>query len=348
MTATGNPDEYSAHIPAQSGFSEIDYYIRARDTLANEVTAPDNAPAAFYSFDVVHDYDGGETGPGAWTLGLPGDTAVRGLWELVDPVATLAQPGEDSTPNPGSMCFVTGQCGPPNCTSSCVLPQENGCNDVDFGTVTLLSPVYDLTGATAAKVKYDRWFSNDTGTSPNFDRWLVDVSNDGGSSWTSVENMNVSNAAWTPQEADLIALFGTLGQLQVRFRTSDTGNDSVVEAAVDEFRILANFGGATDAPVIVAGTTPVALSLRQNQPNPFGPATRIEYVIPAASEVSLAVYDVSGRVVRQLDVGPRNAGQHAVDWDGRDSGGRRVAAGTYFYRLAAGEWMLTRKMTVLP
>ena len=348
MSATGNPDEYAAMLPPLPGFAEVDYYLRASDTEGSQTTLPEGAPAALHSFDVTFEYDGGEEGPGAWTLGLPGDTAVRGQWELVDPIPTLAQPGDDSTPGSGTHAFLTGQCGPPNCSGSCVIPQENSCSDVDFGVTTLLSPVYDLSGATQAKVKYDRWFTNNTGLSPNFDHWIVDVSNDGGSSWTNVEDTTISNPAWISQEIDLTALFGTPGQVQVRFVASDTGNDSVVECAVDEFRILADAGGPTDVPSVGAPTSAPVFSLRQNQPNPFGGTTRIDYSIPTDTDVSLAIYDVSGRRLRTLESGPRPAGAHTLDWDGRDDAGRHVAAGLYFYRLRAGEKMLTRKLTLLP
>lgn len=346
MTPTGSPDEFSAHIPALGNFSEVDYYIRAADMTSIEEFDPDGAPAAFHSFDVVHEYDNAESGAGAWTLGLPGDDAFRGAWELVDPVPTLAQPGDDSTPGAGTMAFVTGQCGAPNCSGSCVMPQENSCNDVDFGTTTLLSPVYDLTGATAAKVKYDRWYSNNTGGSPGFDHWIVDVSNDGGSSWTNAEDTTTSNAAWTSQEIDLTALFGTIGQVQVRFVAADLGNDSVVEAGVDEFRILADLGGAVAAPDVAEAPRRV-LSLSQNQPNPFRPATRIEYSTPTDGPVALTVYNVSGQIVRVLDEGRRAAGAYDVSWDGRDESGHRLAAGVYFYRLTTQESQLTRKLTIL-
>ncbi|MCA9754019.1 MAG: hypothetical protein KC591_17605, partial [Gemmatimonadetes bacterium] len=137
MAATGTPNEFSAHIPEQSNFAEIDYYVYAADTNANETTSPDNAPSVFHSFDVVFDYDGGESGPGLWTAGVAGDTATKGIWDLVAPVATLAQPGDQTTPG-GTLAWITGQCGPPNCTGSCVMPQENGCNDVDNGVTSLL------------------------------------------------------------------------------------------------------------------------------------------------------------------------------------------------------------------
>jgi hypothetical protein len=284
-----------------------------------------------------------ETGAAGWTTI---DAAATGEWGLFNPVGTAAQPEDDSTPAPGTQCFITGQCGAGHgtCTAACG-SGELGCNDVDAGTVTLVSPVYDVSAFDEVTVKYDRWYSNNTGGDPNNDFWVVEISNDGGSSWTTVENTSVSAAAWTSVGFDVDAAFGTPGQVQVRFLASDLNAGSLVEAGVDEFRILA----AVSGPVASLETVPApaVLSLEQNQPNPFSPETSIRFAVPQRADVRLAVYDVQGRAVRQLAAGTREAGRYDVTWNGRDAQGNRVAAGVYFYRLTAGEETLTRKMTVL-
>ena len=344
MAPTANPDEFLGHIPALPSGSEVEYYVYGEDLAGNSGTSPDNAPAFLHGFDVCFDYDDLESGVGNWTIGAGGDDATFGTWGLFDPNGTTAQPEDDSTPGPGTMAFITGQCaiGLEDCTVACI----NTCSDVDAGTTTLLSPVYDLSAATTAKVKYDRWYSNDTGLSPGFDLWLVDVSNDGGSSWTSFESTNLSDASWTSQSIDVNAMFGSPGQVQVRFRARDLGNDSVIEAGVDEFRVIADVG-ATDVPAVGASAEPIVFSLSQNQPNPFRPATRIEFSLPERAEVDLTVFNVNGQAVRTLAEGLRETGRYHVIWDGRDSRGKKVATGVYFYRLVAGESSLTRKMTVM-
>jgi hypothetical protein len=309
MTATANPDEFSAHIPSLPQGSEVEYFVSAEDFSGNSDTSPHDAPVDLHAFDVALAYDDFEAGPGAWTAGVGGDTAISGIWGLHDPVGTAAQPEDDSTPGAGTMAFITGQCGPgfESCTGSCT----NTCSDVDFGFTTLLSPVYDLSSSPTAKIKYDRWYTNNTGVSPNFDHWVVAVSNNGGANWTTVEDTTVSDASWTSHVIDVNAIFGTPGMVRVRFRASDVGNDSVVEAAVDEFRILAG-GGATAAPAVSPGNAPLEFALAQNQPNPFRPATQIEYVSPIASDVELSVYNVAGQVVRTLACRAREAGRDVV------------------------------------
>jgi hypothetical protein len=92
---------------------------------------------------------------------------------------------------------------------------------------------------------------------------------------------------------------------------------------------------------------PAASFLAQNFPNPFNPTTRIVFGLAAPADVSLRIFDVSGRLVRVLVESARPAGNYSELWDGRDSGGRAVASGIYFYRLEAGAFRETRKMALL-
>jgi hypothetical protein len=89
------------------------------------------------------------------------------------------------------------------------------------------------------------------------------------------------------------------------------------------------------------------LSLSQNFPNPFNPVTNIRFRLPAALDAKLAIYDVQGREVARLVDGRMDAGSHQVTWTGADHRGEAVASGVYWYRLEAGEQILTRKMVLL-
>jgi hypothetical protein len=91
----------------------------------------------------------------------------------------------------------------------------------------------------------------------------------------------------------------------------------------------------------------VKTALRQNHPNPFNPTTTISFALASSMQVSVAVYDASGRLVRSLVEGVRDAGPNEVTWDGRDDAGNRVATGVYLYRLTAGTFRESRKMVLL-
>ncbi len=87
--------------------------------------------------------------------------------------------------------------------------------------------------------------------------------------------------------------------------------------------------------------------LYQNFPNPFNPQTRIEYKLREDLEVELAIYDLSGRLVRLIANGYKTAGNYVAVWDGEDARAQRVAGGIYFCQLKAKQQILTRKMILL-
>ena len=93
-------------------------------------------------------------------------------------------------------------------------------------------------------------------------------------------------------------------------------------------------------------------ALLQNFPNPFNPETWIPYTLADDSEVNVRIYDVEGKLVRNLDIGYQRAGryisrQNAVYWDGRDQLGESVSSGVYFYTLKAAGFSDTRRMVIL-
>ena len=97
---------------------------------------------------------------------------------------------------------------------------------------------------------------------------------------------------------------------------------------------------------------PKVTQLLQNYPNPFNPETWIPYQLNQASEVSLSVYSSEGKLVRQIDLGLKPAGNYqrterAIYWDGRNGSGESVSSGVYFYRLQAGDYSQTHKMVIL-
>jgi hypothetical protein len=87
-------------------------------------------------------------------------------------------------------------------------------------------------------------------------------------------------------------------------------------------------------------------TLCQSKPNPFRDRTVISYSVPRALDVSIGVYDLSGRLVTTLVNGRQPAGRHTVTWNRTDGTGNRVASGVYFYKLTSGNYRTTRKLVV--
>lgn len=87
--------------------------------------------------------------------------------------------------------------------------------------------------------------------------------------------------------------------------------------------------------------------LAANYPNPFNPKTTLPFSLAAPGRVHLAIYDVAGRLQRTLVDGSLPAGEHWVNWDGRDEAGSELASGVYFSRFEAGSVSEMRKLVLL-
>jgi len=92
---------------------------------------------------------------------------------------------------------------------------------------------------------------------------------------------------------------------------------------------------------------PVALRLFGNHPNPFNPMTRIAFSLPQPGAVKVSVFDVSGRLVRELGSNEFDAGRGEIVWDGTDRLGEPVATGVYLYRMQAAGEVRDGKMVLL-
>ena len=98
------------------------------------------------------------------------------------------------------------------------------------------------------------------------------------------------------------------------------------------------------------GTGPARPVLQQNAPNPFNSSTVIPFQVPvdlAGEPMRLRIYNLSGQVVREMQVHAPGAGEHRLTWDGRDDYGRDAASGVYVYRLEAREWAVHRRMLLV-
>lgn len=132
---------------------------------------------------------------------------------------------------------------------------------------------------------------------------------------------------------------------QVEQRLVDTGDvvafDRPMGVKVNAWRALDGLTVAAESPL------PSELRIEGVTPNPApGPAT-VRFSLPQAAEVSLAVFDLSGRRVRELLRGGLPAGRHTARWDGRDTAGHAVASGFYFVRLEGTGAVATGRILVL-
>ena len=97
---------------------------------------------------------------------------------------------------------------------------------------------------------------------------------------------------------------------------------------------------------------PTQTQLLANYPNPFNHETWIPFELASDREVTVSIYDVRGKRVRQLQLGMMMAGKYvgvdsAIHWDSKTESGESVASGTYFYQIEAGGYTETHKMVIL-
>ncbi len=95
------------------------------------------------------------------------------------------------------------------------------------------------------------------------------------------------------------------------------------------------------------GLLPTQFQLFQNYPNPFNPSTQINFNLPQKSKVKIQIYNIRGELVATLLNKEAAPGRHKVVWDGRDTHGVQVASGVYIYRISAGGFKDSRRMTLL-
>ena|GEM_PF-6075172 len=124
------------------------------------------------------------------------------------------------------------------------------------------------------------------------------------------------------------------------------GMDGPMDVALVDLDIeLVTSGGAGKARP--ASPTLSEPFLGQASPNPFNPTTTVEFGVPTATTATLRVFDVTGRMVRELLNDRLGAGIHRRVWDGRDSKGAPVAAGIYMIHFAAGSTILREKIVLV-
>ncbi|MCP3919003.1 MAG: S8 family serine peptidase [bacterium] len=235
---------YEATFPAAACPSDVAYYFNFPLNGGGAATAPQGAPAESYStvaeIRTTLFTDDLESASG-WTVGAAGDSATTGVWVRNNPIGTAAQV-EDDHSNPGTNCFFTGQGSPGGSV---------GENDVDGGATTLLSPTLDMSIFPDPHISYWRSYSNNAGSTVD-DVFVVEISNNGGTTWSNVETIGPNGpdatAGWRQNTFNVASILPPTANMRLRFIASDNGGGSIVEAAIDDLEVfeLCNACGAAN------------------------------------------------------------------------------------------------------
>jgi thiol-disulfide isomerase/thioredoxin len=188
---------------------------------------------------------------------------------------------------------------------------------------------------------WEKYFTDETG-----DECRIKYSTDGGTAWSDLVKYSDTCSVWIKRTTEITPFCGTAGDFRIRFEFFSNSSITADGWYVDDVMIL----GYTKTGVSSDGrplSPIIGMKLEQNYPNPFNRNTSIRFALSASCPVKLNVYDITGRLVRNMVEGILESGSYSIVWDGRDNNGRRMGNGVYFYRLDAGGGQKTMKAVLV-
>jgi len=232
MVPSAQPGEVVGTLPPVACGATVVYSVRAEGSSGGiielaGITARTGVAQVAFTDDFESDR--------GWTTE---NNAATGAWDRVNPIGTIAQPEDDTTPG-GVTAWITQQSSNPG--------EAPGTNDVDSGSVTLISPTINVSGLSNVRVSYQRWYSNTTagaaGGQSGSDSFRVQASSNNGATWTAAETIgpglfdDINNQSGWRSGTFTLAGAGLqpTAQLRVRFIAEDLGAGTAVEAAIDDF-----------------------------------------------------------------------------------------------------------------
>jgi hypothetical protein len=117
-----------------------------------------------------------------------------------------------------------------------------------------------------------------------------------------------------------------------------------------EIDMLFHEGGWDPNTTSVEGITsliPQIVKLYQAYPNPFNPVTNISFHLDKPTTISLAVYDISGKLIKTIFNNQKFSGYTTIQWNGTDKFQNEVSSGIYIYALKSSEFNISKKMILI-
>jgi hypothetical protein len=225
-------------------------------------------------------------------------------------------------------------------------------------SLTLLSPL-SLLEYQFAELKFrTQWKIEST-----WDFAVIEVSTNGGTSWTSLKTKLSRNGSgrtsdgspskqpvnvfgydaytpglsWVEQSADLTPFVGN--EIILRFRLSSDGWRESDGWYLDDIRVMAYSSITNDVPKT---SVPYSYFLAQNFPNPFNPETMIEFSVAHQGRTALRVYNLLGQELSTILDQNMAPGRYSIKFDAK-----QLSSGVYFYRFTSGTYTDIKKMAVI-
>ncbi len=367
-------EDWVGSIPGQTS-DKVDFYVTVEDMEGQVVSSPGNAPDGYlecaigltsiYEMQWVHPDSSDQTNPydgkvlnirGVVTAGT-GDTAVPSqmivqeqetgpyggyrygavVSRLGSGYATSYYRGDlVDIGGTGDNYFGLDQIAPHNANAVNVLAFGVALPPAERATTQVLADDSNEDGTPRRGEAYENvWVKTyvaeilGVGTFSPAEYWISDTG-----AWAdSLEVQPNQELTYVPMVADVLQAEGYLDY---------SYSDYVVRPIGDEY-IYFTATGVEDIPTVEAAGGFVSV-----YPNPFNPATKIEFVLNRDNLTQLNIYNIKGELVRSLVNESLPTGTYAMTWDGRNAEGMGVASGQYFARLRIGaEVMQVRKLSLI-
>lgn len=227
-----------------------------------------------------------------------GSAVNGGVWTRDIPLGTFyqsaaANPAQDISDDFGLKCFMTGNGG-----------ISGDFDDVDNGSVSLTSPVFDLTGYTDAYLRYYRWFF-DGAISGNTPDDVMTVKLNNGSQTVTIETLTTSENQWTQKQfriADYIQPTATM-RLIVEVSDLGSGNPNIVEGGLDRFEVL---------EAVAASVEDVVTDNVRLYPNPTTGTITLQWLNEAGT-ADVTITNLLGQTVYSQTLQATNGKQLTID-----------------------------------
>lgn len=265
-------------------------------------------------FNITNNPEAFESGIGEWWVD-------NGVWEVGHPTV-------------GPMNGYNS----PNCAGTIL-----GNNYPNLANTRLISPEFKLGIDAAGKTPalfFRHWFRMNETSSLGPDRGYVQISVKRGP-WKNIAGpYSGISEVWTQAFVGNLSAY-TDSTVRIAFFFNSSSRDVDVGWYIDDVKID---GIVSVRERLQENDIIESFTLQQNYPNPFNPSTTILYDLPRAGQVEVEIFTLLGERIRTLVKERQAAGQHRLQWDGRDEKGAPMPSGVYLYRLRAGEFVQTRKM----
>ena len=163
-----------------------------------------------------------------------------------------------------------------------------------------------------------------------------------GTSWITLGDYTGMQTSWEVQSFDLLDYLGQSVYLRFKFESDSYVTEDGIY--IDDFKIYRYEN-------LVSNDDPAMqnmFALYQNYPNPFSGSTQFAFALPANTEsAEISIYNLLGQLVDRIELTPDDIFSRNITWDARDSFGKDVPSGVYFYKLSTNENETIRKMLLM-